>query len=451
MKFFYALAAVAAFSVPAGAASVSLDMIQSGWRNQTEVSSSLTQQQMVAPWSLPGTRSFEEPQFSFTATNAEFFYYGDLLGNGTGVYRLWLANTSMDKGMPTGEGQMARIELVGEPTDPENPELCTGTFTVFPLIDQIPEAGALIPEDSDVLDVFNNPDNPEEGLVAYTYEPSEGTLTIEKVGDSYKISYDLTIVHKDPYTDVIDDTQQSECSYEGDVKYVNIYAYTPFEGDLNLEEGLQASGRYMDGGDYSIAFYTPGLIDEDGWIVSSGYLLNAELFVNPVSPMNVDDLVGTFTPNDVMSNGPVAGTFGEGVWYPIFGSMYAAVLTSVVEYDEMGNETCVALAKEGTITGSKVSEDEYKLVFDLVSAEGHKITAEYVGDLAEAISDFSTPVSVDGIVAPGAVVRGGKGMIEAPADAEIFNMNGVRTAAENLPAGVYIVKTADKTHKVLVK
>lgn len=50
-----------------------------------------------------------------------------------------------------------------------------------------------------------------------------------------------------------------------------------------------------------------------------------------------------------------------------------------------------------------------------------------------------------------APVYGIAGGIVAPQNAEIYNMNGVRTGADNLPAGVYIVKNAGKTTKVVVK
>lgn len=449
MRKLYILAAAAAFTASATASSVSLDMLQTGWRNSQLSPTTLKKPGIKTLGLNVATRSAEEPQFSFTATNAEFYYYGDLLDNGTGIYMLWLANTTMEKGMPTGTGQMARLELIADQTDPSDPQLCTGSFKVMAALDVTPEAGTLFGPDSDVLDVFPNPDAPEEGLVAYSYEPSEGTLTIEKEGDVYKISYDLTIVQKDSDTEAIIDTQHSVCSYEGECAYVDIHAYTPFDGDINLNE-LIASGRYTDGGDYSIAFTTPGLLDEEGWIVSSGYLLNTELFVEDVSPMNVDDLVGTFTPNDIFTNGPVPGTFGEGVWYPIFGSFYAAILTSVTEYDESGSEVRTALAKEGTITCTKEGNN-YKMVFDLTSAEGYKITAEYEGDLKSAISDFSTPVSVGTIGEGKSNVAGGRGYITAPADAEIFSLSGVKCGRENLPAGIYLVKTAGKTHKVMVK
>ena len=50
-----------------------------------------------------------------------------------------------------------------------------------------------------------------------------------------------------------------------------------------------------------------------------------------------------------------------------------------------------------------------------------------------------------------ATIKGGNGFIEAPEGAEIFTLSGVRSAADNLPAGIYLVRYAGKTVKVLVK
>lgn len=447
MKKFYLLAASAAIISTANAAKLSLEMLNDGWKNAIKSEQVLKLKQLPS-WDLGNTRSAEEPQISFTATNAEFYYMGDLLGNGTGVYQLFLANMPINKGLPTAPGQIARLEIIGNTTDENNPELCTGTFTVMPITDEIPPAGSIIAEDSDILDVFIHPEDPSAGLVAYSFTPAEGTLTIDKEGDTYSISYDISANLINADTDEIILTQNSECTYTGECTYVDLYAYTPFEEDLEFSD-LQASGRYTDGGDYSITFYTPGLLDEEGWIVAAGYTLNAELFVEDVAPMNLDDLVRTFTPNDVFAKGPVPGTFGQGIWYDMFG-MYVAILTAVTEYDNSGNVARVALAKEGTITGSKIGDD-YKIAFDLTSAEGHKITAEWIGDLKAAVTDFSTPSAVDKIGYNPQMITGGKGHINAPADALIYNLSGHRVASDNLPAGIYLVHHNGKSFKVAVR
>lgn len=48
-------------------------------------------------------------------------------------------------------------------------------------------------------------------------------------------------------------------------------------------------------------------------------------------------------------------------------------------------------------------------------------------------------------------VRGLKGAIEAPENAEIFNISGMAAGRENLPAGIYIVRYGSKTQKVVVR
>ncbi len=48
-------------------------------------------------------------------------------------------------------------------------------------------------------------------------------------------------------------------------------------------------------------------------------------------------------------------------------------------------------------------------------------------------------------------IFGGVGCIYAPEDARVFTLGGIETGRENLPAGIYIVKTTNSTAKVMVK
>ncbi len=48
-------------------------------------------------------------------------------------------------------------------------------------------------------------------------------------------------------------------------------------------------------------------------------------------------------------------------------------------------------------------------------------------------------------------IRGGKGYIEAPEGARVFNASGIETGTENLPAGMYIVSLDGKSVKVVVR
>ncbi|MDE6294883.1 MAG: hypothetical protein K2M03_02340 [Muribaculaceae bacterium] len=58
---------------------------------------------------------------------------------------------------------------------------------------------------------------------------------------------------------------------------------------------------------------------------------------------------------------------------------------------------------------------------------------------------------VEVIEADAAGIYGLDGRIEAPAGARVFNLSGIETGTENLPAGIYIVVFEGKTAKVIVK
>lgn len=58
---------------------------------------------------------------------------------------------------------------------------------------------------------------------------------------------------------------------------------------------------------------------------------------------------------------------------------------------------------------------------------------------------------ISGEEAAAATICGGIGEVIAPAGAEVYTLNGVRTGKENLPAGVYIVRYGDRVEKVFVK
>lgn len=60
-------------------------------------------------------------------------------------------------------------------------------------------------------------------------------------------------------------------------------------------------------------------------------------------------------------------------------------------------------------------------------------------------------LEVSGIEAGEADIYGTYGSIVAPADAQIYNMSGMKVANGNLPAGIYLVRNNGKTTKVVVK
>lgn len=65
-------------------------------------------------------------------------------------------------------------------------------------------------------------------------------------------------------------------------------------------------------------------------------------------------------------------------------------------------------------------------------------------------SKLSTGVE-DIVIGADNAIFGGVGCVIAPENAKVYNLSGIETGKDNLPAGIYIVKVADKTRKVVVK
>lgn len=391
------------------------------------------------------TRSIEEPETDCHATEASFYYFGDLLENGTGVYYLFLSSAGIDRGNPTHAGQIARITFIGDETDPANPVLPEGEYTLME--DGSYVYGSIVADMTDFYDVFPHPED-ESVLVGYPFSPMTGTLTIEAAESGYKIDFSMEGCLLDEADQVILE-QTCTATYEGAVSYVDIYGYPPLSGDVTLDIP-NASGRYSEG-DYSIAFYSDGMLDEEGFIVAAGQLFNVEIFTVESSPMNLDDMVGSLTAVDVFEEGLIPGHFMKGIWYDIFGGYYVAMGTAYTLYNNDGNVTEVGLAADGTITVKKEGESTYSFDFDLVTEDGYKLIGKWEGDLADFITDFSEGASVSGIADGIKTISGGKGMINAPSDAMIYNVSGQSVGRDNLAPGVYVVKTKDRTVKVIVK
>lgn len=308
------------------------------------------------------------------------------------------------------------------------------------------EAGTFNPDYTSLMDVFPHPEDPEGGLVAYSYTPVDGTVEISRdESGAYVIGVEYTGVLLDENGNELD-RALCKASYEGEVPFVDIFAYTPLEGDVELNIP-NLSGRYVDG-DYTLTFYSVEL-DEDGWLIGGGDLFNTELFTENVAPMNTDDLEGTYTPVDVFGEGMIPGRFMQGVWYDMFGGMYAAIGTALTVYDENVNPTNVGLAMDGTITVTKVG-NEHLFVFDLVTAEGNKMTGSWQGVVADYVADFSEPSGI-GSVNSGQSVRGGKGCVIAPEGSEVCSVAGVRMTTDGLAPGVYVVRSTSGVSKVVVR
>lgn len=385
---------------------------------------------------MSGTRSVDEPETEFVASNACYYVYED------GLWYIFLSNTGLDKGNPTTEGQYMRILLQTDPV--EDPSAATLPIGVFEGSDEF-ETDHFIYGYSLCMDIFENPDAPGSGeLVAYQYAATDGVLEISYSDGEYHIM--ASFLGLNDYGEGVDE-RVCKAEYAGEVPYVDINAYTPLAGDVEFNPA-GASGRYTEG-NYSIAFYSDGMLDEEGWIVDAGQLLNMDLFVPNEAPMNPEAIVGTYTPVDVMNEGEVPGCFVQGIWYEMFG-MYVPMGTRLAIYDKYGDMTNVGLAAEGSITVSREGDD-YIVAFDLITVEGSKITGQWKGDLMAAVTDFSDPTGVESIDSESDAVFGEEGRIVAPENAVIYNMTGRIVGASDLSSGVYVVKHGNRVKKVFVK
>lgn len=444
MKNYYYLAALAVLGT-VGTASASSATLQ-----RTRLHDGVRHEQGLQK-QVP-TRSAENPETNCVATEANFYYDGEFM-SGAGGYWLMLSSAGLDKSNPTHTGQLARLYILSEPdADPKHPHLPTGTFTAMPG-DEF-EAGYFAPDGTDFLDVFPNPDDPEAGLVCYSWNAKSGTITItEGENGVYTITADLDCISTADAEAENPDPEIVKCtaSYTGEVPYVDYYAYIPITTDREVEI-TGVSGRYMEEegiGIYSIAFYNVPL-DDDGFIIGSGDLLNMECYVEATSKMELDKLCGTYTPVDALADGMIKGRFMEGVWYNIFGSVWGAFGTSLTEYLDDGS-MLTGLCTDGTITVSKgENAEEYSVVFDLVTPENKTVKAKWSGRLGDYVADYAYD-SIKGVADDGFSVTARGGSIEAPEGAEVFTISGMRVGRDNLPAGVYVVRHGGKSQKVIMK
>lgn len=121
-------------------------------------------------------------------------------------------------------------------------------------------------------------------------------------------------------------------------------------------------------------------------------------------------------------------------------------ITNTVDgYDEkpVGNKTSVIVSN----MSATAWKQDYKATVRVVKGIPSTRTSNEIHFKPTEL----TYSSVDGIVADGADIFGGEGCVIAPEGAEVYNLSGVKTGAENLPAGVYIVRYGQVVKKVFVK
>lgn len=146
-----------------------------------------------------------------------------------------------------------------------------------------------------------------------------------------------------------------------------------------------------------------------------------------------------------------------------------------IEWDPVpGADSYQLTVKRRTTTGSELFVNGYNeknvgnttsVLLEGISSTAFKNTfVAYVRVVSKvpssAISNTITfvpqdlPVNGSAVAVIGAddfMAAGLKGAIDAPENAVIYNMNGIQTGRDNLPAGIYFVKVADRVQKVVVR
>lgn len=222
-------------------------------------------------------------------------------------------------------------------------------------------------------------------------------------------------------------------------------SYETFSGEVTPSLPY-ASGRYSTAegftgyGNYSIAFFNVPL-DNQGFIDGTGELLNVE-FLTPYSEhMDLDKLVGTYTPAKYKNGIYEAGNFVPGMWSTSMG-FYAAAGTTLTHYDTEGYTDKYGLVSAGSITVSKLENGNYKVVFDLTTRENAHITATYTGKLQNLISDFTNPSDIDAVEQ------------ESDEEISIYDLQGrlISTGSSmNLPKhGTFVVRRGNKQHIIML-
>lgn len=100
----------------------------------------------------------------------------------------------------------------------------------------------------------------------------------------------------------------------------------------------------------------------------------------------------------------------------------------------------------GCTSSALVAGEDYEFV---VSALYDFLYYDLCEPVSFTVSDETN--AIETVSADDVVVYGLQGKIVAPEDARIYNLSGVETGKENLPAGIYLVKINEKTVKVVVK
>lgn len=201
---------------------------------------------------------------------------------------------------------------------------------------------------------------------------------------------------------------------------------------------------------YSNSF-TPNILniayDNESHNLTFRYALNPEMFdgvTTSITPEYLDD--ANKNKGFTLHWSPVEGA----VDYAVTVQRFNSAGTSSYYVDNYNDK------KVGDVTTCKINESSAMM------NQKHRVTVRAINADFPSTQTYSiefTPATdcqpygsgVDDIDMDQVVIEGGVGCVNAPAGAVVYNMSGIATGNDNLPAGIYIVRYGNIARKVIVR
>lgn len=330
-----------------------------------------------------GESSGQKPATEINVTHTMNIYYGDAYGIGKGAYLVCLSDGEITpEGLPTEVGQhLLRLLFMADKSD--NYTTATIADGTYNLSSDSTTDKSLYSGESVYLVCTGYDD--DGNVTGYQYDLASAQAIVTNTDNlTTKIEATVTLNSEEDET--------LKFTYDGQLKFDNgdPTTYVPLDKDVSLTD-LNASGRYTTSsdekyGNYSVTFYNCEL-DDDGFVVGEGSLINFEIFTPYSKHMDLSKLAGTYTPVTLTSPENYTGHFMEGTWYPIYGDFYSAIGTYYTYFDENGSNTCYGLVKDGTVTVN-VDGDNATFTLEGTTPEGKKVSMTSTANKS-AISDFT--------------------------------------------------------------
>lgn len=315
--------------------------------------------------------------YDMKATDFRGHYYDTRYGHdGEHNYYTWLSDMPFDEDGKTQAGGTYYLfdMYAGAPEDPLKPLPPAGTYTLG-------EAGSTVEMtfSSDYSSVRATNDIGEITIQEYF---SEGTLTVAYENDSLKMEAELTdragalhrVIYEAPVPEYLfGDAGVGEeyLSIERDMNVVPFYVSASY---FNEKDGVMEV--YMTFTDTEL---------EDGELVSPGSALKLD---GVYMPFDEDGKIAVGTYRLTADYGD-AFTLYAGEMYSLLGFLFP--YGCYLEYYDENGDLYYGFAVDGTMTVGERSGGGYDISIDFYTAEGHRITCDYSGELE--ISGMPGPLS----------------------------------------------------------